>query len=72
MKSIHIVTQWFPSEQEHAPIGHILLELSELLVKQVWEVAVITGFLNHPRDVDFDSYIKRLFQNPSGLSAGNK
>jgi hypothetical protein len=70
MKSIHIVSQWFPPE--HAPIGHILLELAELLVKQGWELAVITGFLNHLRGVVFDGYIKKLFQNLSGLSADNK
>ncbi|MDX2456311.1 MAG: hypothetical protein QNL87_02265 [Gammaproteobacteria bacterium] len=45
MKSIHIVTQWFPPE--HAPLGHMLLELAASLVKQGWDVTVITGFPNH-------------------------
>jgi len=60
MKSIHIVTQWFPPE--HAPIGHMLLELAESLGKQGWKVTVITGFPNHPRGIVFDGYRKRLFQ----------
>jgi colanic acid biosynthesis glycosyl transferase WcaI len=60
MKSIHIVTQWFPPE--HAPLGHMLLELAESLVKQGWDVTVITGFPNHPRGVVFDGYKKSLFQ----------
>ena len=60
MKSIYIVTQWFPPE--HAPIGHMLLELGESLVKQGWEVTVITGFPNHPRGIVFDGYKKKFFQ----------
>ena len=60
MKSIYIVIQWFPPE--HAPIGHMLLELGESLVKQGWDVTVITGFPNHPRGIVFDGYKKRLFQ----------
>ena len=60
MKSIIIVTQWFPPE--HAPIGHMYLELAQSLVEQGWAVTVITGFPNHPRGVVFDGYKKRLFQ----------
>ena len=60
MKSIYIVTQWFPPE--HAPIGHMLLELSELLGRNGWNITIITGFPNHPRGVVFDGYRKRLFQ----------
>jgi colanic acid biosynthesis glycosyl transferase WcaI len=60
MKSIYIVTQWFPPE--HAPIGHMLLELAQSLSKQGWKLTVITGFPNHPRGIVFDGYKKRLFQ----------
>ena len=60
MRTIYIVTQWFPPE--HAPIGHMLLELAEALVEQGWAVTVITGFPNHPSGVVFDGYKKRLFQ----------
>jgi colanic acid biosynthesis glycosyl transferase WcaI len=60
MKTIHIITQWFPPE--HAPIGHMYLELAESLVEQGWDVTVITGFPNHPRGVVFAGYKKRLFQ----------
>jgi len=60
MKSILIVTQWFPPE--HAPIGHMYLELAQSLVEQGWAVTVITGFPNHPGGVVFDGYRKQLFQ----------
>ena len=60
MKSIYIVTQWFPPE--HAPIGHMLLELAESLSKKGWMLTIITGFPNHPRGVVYDGYRKKLFQ----------
>ena len=59
MKSIHIVTQWFPPE--HTPIGHMLLELAESLTRQGWKVTIITGFPNHPGGVVYAGYRKRLF-----------
>ncbi len=60
MKSIYIVTQWFPPE--HAPIGHMLLELAESLSLQGWKLTIITGFPNHPRGIVFAGYRKQLFQ----------
>lgn len=60
MRSVHIVTQWFPPE--HTPIGHMLLELAESLASQGWDVTVITGYPNHPGGVVYDGYKKRLFE----------
>jgi len=60
MRAVYLVTQWFPPE--HAPIGHMLLELGEMLAEKGWQVTVITGFPNHPGGVVFDGYKKRLFQ----------
>ena len=59
MRSVHIVSQWFPPE--HTPIGHMLLELAQSLIKQGWQVTVITGYPNHPGGIVYDGYRKRLF-----------
>ena len=56
MRSIILVTQWFPPE--HAPIGHMILELAKGLANSGWDVTVVTGFPNHPSGVVFDGYRK--------------
>ena len=60
MRSIILVTQWFPPE--HAPIGHMILELAKGLANTGWDVTVVTGFPNHPSGVIFDGYRKAWFK----------
>lgn len=57
---IVIISQWFPPE--HAPIGIMLKELGEDLVKHGADVTVITGFPNHPKGIVYPGYKKKLFQ----------
>jgi len=53
------ICQWFPPE--YAPIGIMLKELAEDMIKHGHTVTVITGFPNHPAGVLFKGYRKRLF-----------
>jgi putative colanic acid biosynthesis glycosyltransferase WcaI len=54
-----IICQWFPPE--YAPIGVMLKELAQDLIKKGHEVTVITGFPNHPSGVVYGGYEKSLF-----------
>jgi colanic acid biosynthesis glycosyl transferase WcaI len=59
-KHLVMVTQWFPPE--HAPIGHMFLELAEDLISVGWKVTVITGVPNHPTGKVSPGFRKALWQ----------
>lgn len=51
---IVFITQWFPPE--HAPIGYMILELSQALVLEGHDVTIITSFPNHPTGKVYPGY----------------
>lgn len=57
---IFLVIQWFPPEQP--PIGYMMYELANDLVRVGHDVTIITGFPNHPSGIVFKGYRKRWFQ----------
>lgn len=56
---ILVLCQWFPPE--YAPIGVMLKELGEDLVKKGHKITILTGFPNHPSGEIFGGYKNRLF-----------